>query len=160
MTSEEKESIREKMKANRDKQSWLQKNILKNKDPELRKKLSKIQQSTWNDESKINNRLNGMHEYWSNDENRKSRQEFHKSDKFLNAIELRSKDPNFGKSISLSKMKPIHTPWGIYASKGEAEKQGKLQDIKNIERKILNGLKDDSENFYYISKEEYEKLTK
>jgi hypothetical protein len=138
---------------------WQHKNLQKNKDPAVRATLSKAQANAWNDPEKANKRLNGQKEFWSDEANRAAKQDFYKSKKFMDAIDQRSNDPEFGRKISKGKMRPIVVPWGIFPSKRDAEQGGRDQGIKNIERLILKGLKEQVDQFFYVSKEEYILLT-
>ena len=139
--------------------SWLKKNTAKNSDEIIRKKLSEKQLASWNDPNTSASRLTGMKAFWSSQEGKEFAEQKKQSKVWLDSVEKRSKDPKFGQAISKGKWKPICVPWGIYQSKRDAEIQGKLLDIKNIERKILKGLKDDPPNYFYISREDYIQLT-
>lgn len=58
---------------------------------------------------------------------------------------------------TLTKSKPIVTPFGVFSSRIVAVKT--LTDVTNIGGKINKGIKEKDSGYYYISKEEYIMLT-
>ena len=157
LTTEERNSIIQTMIDNRDYKSWLESNRKKNQDPKFIEKLKQSQTNAWADSNKRAIRMQGIKNFSESDQF-EDWKKFYKSDEFKKSLVKRNTIENRLK-ISQGKLKPIIVPWGIFDSKRSAVEFAKNNSISDPARKIEKNIKIENSGFYYITKEEYERLT-
>ena len=123
-----------------------------------RSKESCIKLSNSQKQSYINGRIPAMKGKVQSQETRAKISEANKG-RILNE-ETRAKisESKKGKSYG-GNLKPIKTPYGIFNSRLEAGNKIKEFGITNAHKKIDQFVKNDPKNYYYISREEYIRLT-
>jgi hypothetical protein len=158
-------------------ESWYKNTIEKNKrkaqDPEWIKKVSEKNREQSQDPNWKESQQNGCKEFWNSEEGRNIRSKQQKLNWQLNrdsmqkALKDRYADGNLNKKISDTlknsnackengkrNMKPLVTPNGMFASRKEAANFYKIHST-SINQRIKNY----PTLYYYITREEYERLT-
>jgi hypothetical protein len=136
--------------------------------PELREKHSKRMSEQHKDKNYTDAIKKGIKKAWENPELREKKAEQNriqsKDPEYLKAlhkgIEKRDQGDWYEKNArknTLTKSKPIVTPFGVFPSRIVAVKT--LTDVTNIGGKINKGIKEKDSGYYYITQEEYTILT-
>ena len=143
----ERDNLIKKQLGNRDYDSWYEKNLIKNKSNEFRKKLTNSQLERYQDPGRKAKHQEGVNKYWKDEENRKkesqNRSERARGKKFPS---------EFGQKISKTKNQEIKVPWGLFDSRKSATQWAIKHGIPDPARKIGKGLKTNPLEFYYTKK--------